>query len=244
MCIAAMAWDAHPDWLMIVAGNRDEYHARPSAPLARWEDEAIIAGRDLQAGGTWLGITDAGRGDAGRFALVTNFRAPGFPRPDLASRGALVTDVLAGREPEAPERFNPYSLLVAEPQGAWLWSNYPAAIRLPLPPGIHGLANGDFADPWPKTRLLNAALARWLAAGGADTGVLFEALADDSEPRADAPTDAPPIPVFIRNPVYGTRCSTVIAITRDGQGLIAERRFDAAGQLTGETAIPCRWPVS
>lgn len=244
MCIAAMAWDAHPDWLMIVAGNRDEYHARPSAPLARWDDgSGIFAGRDLQAGGTWLGATEAGR-----FALVTNFRVPGFPQPDRASRGALVTDVLTGHEPEAPERYNPYNLLTANPRGAWLWSNYPAAARLPLSPGVHGLSNGDFAHPWPKTRQLNAALTQWLGTGHGDIAALFGALADDTPPPAsdegEQGPEAPFSPVFIRNPLYGTRCSTVITIARDGGGRIAERRFDADGKPVGETTLAFRWPLT
>ncbi len=242
MCIAALAWDAHPDWLMVVAGNRDEFHARPSAPLAQWHDgSGIIAGRDLQAGGTWLGIAEQPR-----FALVTNFRAPGYPMPDMASRGALVTDVLTGQEPEAPSHYNPYNLMVATHQGAWMWGNYPTAFRLPLPPGIHGLSNGDFAQPWPKTRQLTAALGRWLAGGAADTAMLFDALADSSEPKGQTGSDGPEppyTPVFIRNPIYGTRCSTVIVIARDGQGLIAERRFEANGQPSGDTAIAFHWQL-
>ena len=244
MCIAAIAWDAHPDWLMILAGNRDEYHARPAAALAAWaDDSAIIAGRDLEAGGTWLGISEAGR-----FALVTNFRALGFPQPDRASRGALVTDMLAGRAPEALDRYNPFNLLIAHPGGAAVWSNYPGESRLPLPAGIHGLSNGDFTRPWPKTRRLTGALGQWLASGSGNRAALFDALRDDTEPDApahgDDGPDTPFSPVFIRNPVYGTRCSTVVAIARDGQGEIAERRFDAEGRLTGETVLAFRWPTA
>ena len=243
MCIAAIAWDAHPDWLMILAGNRDEYHARPAAALAAWaDDSAIIAGRDLEAGGTWLGISEAGR-----FALVTNYRAPGYPRPDRASRGKLVIDLLAGREPGPGGAYNPFNLLLAGPQGALLRTNHPGDSHVPLAPGIHGLSNGDFARPWPKTRCLTAALDAWLAGEAQAPAALFAALRDETPPPpAPTPEDgpeAPYSPVFIRNPVYGTRCSTVIAVARDGAGTIVERRFDAQGEPVGETALPFRWPV-
>jgi uncharacterized protein with NRDE domain len=92
MCIAAFAWRAHPRWLLIAAANRDEYHARPAASLARWPDaDHVLAGWDLQSGGTWLGVSEQGR-----FALVTNVRGYGLPDVDRASRGALVSDLLTG----------------------------------------------------------------------------------------------------------------------------------------------------
>ena len=102
MCVAAIAWRADPRWLLVAIGNRDEFHARPTAPLARWPDGRVIAGRDLEAGGTWLGVSQ------GRFGLVTNLRTPGYPKPELASRGALVTDWLRGQAPApAPWIFGP-----------------------------------------------------------------------------------------------------------------------------------------
>ena len=92
MCILALAWLAHPRWRLVVAGNRDELHARPAAPLARWgKPDHLIAGRDLEAGGTWLGVSEQGC-----FAVLTNLRGYGPPQPGRASRGALVTDLLAG----------------------------------------------------------------------------------------------------------------------------------------------------
>src|ERR1700744_764473 len=91
MCVLAFAWAAHPRWRMVLAGNRDELHARPSAPLARWETRDILAGRDLASGGTWLGVSEAGR-----LPVVPSLRGYGPPVPDRASRGALVTDLIAG----------------------------------------------------------------------------------------------------------------------------------------------------
>lgn len=230
MCVAAAAHRAHPRWRLVVIGNRDEFHERPTAPLSRWPNGAI-AGRDLQAGGTWLGVNDAGR-----FALVTNLRAEGYPRPELASRGALVTDWLAGRDPAAPETMNPFNLFMANAEAAWHLTNHPAVHRLPLAPGIHGLSNGPHEEPWAKTRALEAALARWLETGSADPAPLFAALADRTALTGPGP-DAPFSPVFICNALYGTRCSTVLLIDATGAARIIERRFAADGKATGETEI-------
>ncbi len=234
MCVAAIAWLAHPRWRLVGIGNRDEFHGRPTAPLDEW-DNGIIAGRDLQAGGTWLGIHPAGR-----FALVTNLRAEGYPKPGMASRGALVTDWLLGQPLGDLAAMNPFNLFVAGPDGAELLTNHPAPQRQPLAPGIHGLSNGSFADRWYKTLRLEAALAEWLVAGYDDPAPLFAALAD----RTLAP-DTPDVElssVFIANPVYGTRCSTVVLVDDDGQGTIIERSFDASGAATGEVTLAFGWP--
>lgn len=230
MCVAAAAFRAHPRWRLVVIGNRDEFHERPTAPLAEWES-GVIAGRDLQAGGTWLGVNAAGRA-----ALVTNLRVEGYPQPHLASRGALVTDWLAGREPAAPETMNPFNLFMAEPESAWHLTNHPRPQRRALAPGIHGLSNGPHHAPWAKTRALEAALGAWLEMGEDDPAALFAALADRTELPGEGP-DPRFSGVFIRNPLYGTRCSTVLTIAADGAARIIERRFDAAGQTTGETDL-------
>ena len=230
MCVAAAAFRAHPRWRLVVIGNRDEFHARPTAPLARWPS-GVIAGRDLQAGGTWLGVNEAGR-----FALVTNLRVDGYPLPHLASRGALVTDWLAGAEPAAPETMNPFNLFMADAHTASHLTNHPGVRRLPLAPGIHGLSNGPYEAPWAKTRALETALHAWLEAGVDDPEPLFAALADRSELPGAGP-EARFSPVFIRNDIYGTRCSTVLLIAADGAAQIIERRFDAECQADGETAI-------
>ena len=235
MCVAAAAFRAHPRWRLVVIGNRDEFHERPTAPLSRW-DSGVIAGRDLLAGGTWLGVNDEGR-----CALVTNLRAEGYPQPHLASRGALVTEWLAGREPAAPETMNPFNLFMADARSAWHLTNHPEVRRFALAPGIHGLSNGPHEAPWAKTRALEAALASWLAADQGNPALLFGALAD----RTELPGAGPEprfSPVFIRHPLYGTRCSTVIAIDATGRGRIIERRFDADGVTTGETELT--FPVS
>lgn len=253
MCVLAFAWMAHPRWQLVLAGNRDELHARPAAPLARWAERPdIIAGRDLEAGGTWLGVSEQGR-----LAVVTNLRGHGTPVRDRASRGALVADLLAGDSADAdagtvdPARFNPFNLIVADTAQARFLTNRPAPTRTALAPGIYGLSNGALDEPWPKTLQLKAALLDWLVEARDDPRALLESLRSETLPgfgRApDAPSDVPQeprlSPVFIRNPVYGTRCSTVVAIDRAGKGLIVERRFDSRGEQAGEASLAFTWPA-
>ncbi|WP_225206871.1 NRDE family protein [Novosphingobium huizhouense] len=237
MCVAALAWDAHPRWRLVVIGNRDEFHDRAAAPLARWDD-GTIAGRDLLAGGTWLGANAAGR-----LALVTNYRVEGYPRPGAPSRGSLVTDWLAGRAPGDIAAMNPFHLIEASPEGAWHRSNYPAPVRTALASGIHGLSNGGFDDRWAKTLRLEAVLADWLASGSDAIAPLLAALRDET-PLPPPPSGAGPLPgfspVFIANPVYGTRCSSVFLLDREGAGTAFERSFDAGGAATGEVEIRFR----
>lgn len=250
MCIAAFAWKAHPRWLLVAAANRDEYHARQAAPLAHWaEADHVLAGRDLQSGGTWLGVSEQGR-----FALVTNVRGYGLPDPDRASRGALVSDVLTGSgrytDTSAADLmdFNPVNLIVVDDAGARFGSNRPEPVVLTLEPGIHGLANGALDAPWPKTVQLKAALAEWLHGAAEHPGQLLEPLAWDvltllSRSEVN-PADGAATPIFIRNPLYGTRCSTVVAVNSEGGGVMIERRFDAEGLAVGETTLSFAWPVS
>ncbi|MBN8484470.1 MAG: NRDE family protein [Sphingomonadales bacterium] len=231
MCVAAIAWSAHPEWTLVAIGNRDEYHARPAAPLTRW-DSGILAGRDLEAGGTWLGVSP------GRFALVTNRRAEGYPRAGMASRGGLVTGWLQSEDPGNTAAMNPFNLFTASPGGARLETNFPTAESHMLPPGIHGLSNGGLDERWHKITRLEGALANWLQAGQAPA-VLLDALADETPDPADP--DNFLSPPFIRNPGYGTRCSSVIAVKADGRGTIIERRFDELGLVTGETELDFVW---
>lgn len=239
MCIAALAWQAHPRWRLIALANRDEFHARPASPLAR--DGNLVCGRDLQSGGTWLGVRD---GAEPRFVLVTNHRADGFPQAGRPSRGALVTALLDGADPgkHALGVYNPFNLFAVSNDSLWLLGNHPEQRRR-LEPGLHGLSNGPFDDPWPKTRHLADSLSRWLANDCEETEPLFAALADETLP---SPGDSGPkpyfSPVFIRNPHYGTRCSTLVLVDRAGNGRIIERRFDRDGKTTGETGLHFTWP--
>lgn len=253
MCVAAFAWRAHPRWHLVAIGNRDEFHKRPAAPLERWaEPGGVIAGRDLKSGGTWLGISEAGR-----FALVTNLRGHGSPDPNRASRGALVTDQLAGEgayansEAASLNDFNPFNLILADRHEARFLSNRPQEIRTALANGIYGLSNGTLDEPWPKTLQLKSTLLDWLTADGVDFAPLFEALASETLPDiglhpsqpSDVAQEASETPAFIRNSIYGTRCSTVVAIGREGNGTITERRFAPSGEVSGETSFAFRWEL-
>jgi uncharacterized protein with NRDE domain len=232
MCVVAIAWQAHPKWRMLVAGNRDEYHARASAPMAVWDDvPGVIGGRDLVSGGSWMGVSDSGR-----FAVVTNIRDTGGPDPAKRSRGALVSDWLAaGDLPAAFQEFNPFNLIVTDLQSATLLSNRPASMQQPLPRGIHGLSNAIPGEHWPRKDRLVGLMANWLAGPAEGPEALLDMLSADDEPGRD------PHPIFIRNPVYGTRCSTVVAVDNAGGVRIVERRFDASGFTVGEAAINFSW---
>lgn len=252
MCVLALAWRSHPRWRLVMAGNRDELHARPSAPLARWErPDHLLAGKDLQSGGSWLGVSEQGR-----FAVVTNLRGHGAPEPGRASRGALVTDMLSGEgryaDPGAAQLsdFNPFNLIVADRDEARFLSNRPEIIRSALAPGLYGLSNGALDEPWPKTMRLKEILLGWVVADAFRPEELLDGLREETLPDvglsptgpSDIPQEPALSPIFIRNPVYGTRCSTVVAIDDQGRGLIVERRYGPAGEATGETALSFSWP--
>jgi uncharacterized protein with NRDE domain len=251
MCVLAFAWRLNPRWPLVLAGNRDELHARPSAPLGRWpEAPQVLGGRDLASGGSWLGVNEAGA-----MAVVTNLRGYGPPQEGRPSRGRLVEDVLTGAgefaDPERAElsRLNPFSLITVADGRAGFAANRPEVVRRVLEPGLYGLSNGGLDEPWPKTVKLKAALEAWLAAGGEDLEPLFAALADESRPPEDelpstgldAERERLASAVFIRSPVYGTRCSTVVRVDADGRGEIAERRFEPDGAVSGYTRLAFTW---
>ncbi|AKC86764.1 NRDE family protein [Pseudoxanthomonas suwonensis] len=250
MCVVALAWNAHPRWRLLLAGNRDEFHARPTAPLAAWDDgSGIVAGRDLEAGGTWLGV-DA----RGRCALVTNVRDLRRPQDGL-SRGLLASDYLRG-EDDAPgraqallpsaERYRPFNLLLADAQACTWVGNLPQVRLATLADGVHVLSNAALDTPWPKAETLGARLRDWLDAGdGQDFAPLFAALADETRyPDARLPDTGIGLErerwlsaAFIRGEDYGTRASTVVALNHDGGGVIVERRWGPMGVPLGETRL-------
>jgi uncharacterized protein with NRDE domain len=240
MCVLALAWKAHPRWRLVVAGNRDELHVRPTAPLRRWEDQPdLLAGQDLQSGGTWLGISEEGR-----FAVVTNLRSDGAPKPEAPSRGVLLRDLLAGAGRFATltdldlTLFSPFNLLTVIEDALVFSTNQPIPKQNPLTAGVYGLSNGMLDEPWPKTVRLKSILAEWLAGSAADPQGLLPGLAEDRLAQEGAEIS----PIFVRNPVYGTRCSSIVAIDGAGLGVFIERRFDAQGSPTGETRLEFSWP--
>ena len=249
MCLIAFAWQTHPRWRLVLAGNRDEFHARPSAPLARWDDGVVIGGRDLEAGGTWLGVTDAGR-----CCVVTNVRDPRDPQLGV-SRGLLATDYLkgvAGADAHAralqaiAADYRPFNLLTFDAADAFYLGNRPVPKAQAVTAGIHGLSNADFNTPWPKTRALMQRLEAWLGthADDDDFAPLFAALADEHRaPDEQLPDTGVGLErerwlssAFIRGELYGTRASTIVALGHDGRGVIVERRYGPLGREEGETA--------
>lgn len=246
MCLLSLAWKVHPRWQLLMAGNRDEFHARPTAPLAAWPaaEGGLLAGRDLRSGGTWAGV-----GRNGRMAVVTNVRDP-LARQTGPSRGALVADYLRATVPAADfadtlatgaAAYAPFNLLLADTDSCQFLGNHPLH-RQPLAPGVHGMSNGPLDAPWPKTLILNAAMQAWLGAGRDDLAPLWAALASTTRAE-DALLPDTGIGLererwlssaFIRSAEYGTRASTIIALDADGNGFIHERRFDPEGTCVGE----------
>ncbi|VWX59835.1 NRDE family protein [Sphingorhabdus sp. 109] len=252
MCIISLAWQAHPHWKLVAIGNRDELHDRPAQPLARWPGhEHLLAGKDVQAGGTWLGVSEKGR-----FAVVTNLSGYGAPDRSRASRGDLLKDFLLGDghyadlESVSLTDFNPFNLITVAHDQALVHSNRPDNLSRRLEPGIHGLSNGSLANPWAKARHLDAALQDWLQNRPEDPAALLGLLTDrstyppTSDRKGSRPVQLEPSSsgIFIENPVYGTRCSTIVAIDHAGNGSMLERRFDAAANVIGEDRLTFSWP--
>jgi uncharacterized protein with NRDE domain len=260
MCLLVLAWQAHPRYRLVVAANRDEFHARPTAPLAEWPaPENILAGRDLRANGTWLGL-DRRR----RFGVITNFRELQRPLPEAPSRGALIPRYLEGvdnaatylgrLEPEAP-RYTGFNLLLTDGDSLWYASNRAERFARPLPPGVYGLSNQSLDTPWPKLRRVRRRFDAWLSdPDNASASGLFALLDDRATATADEELPQTGIPPewervlsapFVVNPDYGTRCSTVLLLEPSGAGYLAERRFNPEGVQEGATEFalaPDRWP--
>lgn len=261
MCLLVLAWNTHPRYRLVVAANRDEYHDRPTAALGRWPvPDEILAGRDLRAGGTWLGI-DRSR----RFGIVTNFRDLVRAPPAAPSRGGLIPGYLGGAAGPgaylgALERdaagYGGFNLLLADGESLWYASNRGTPFARALSPGVHGLSNERLDTPWPKLRRVRRGFEEWLrGSGSAEGGELFALLADRTAASEDEVLPDTGLSVqwehilsspFVLNERYGTRCSTVVALEPSGACYLAERRFDAGGACTGETEYrlaPGEWPV-
>lgn len=254
MCLMTLALDAHRRFPLVLAANRDEFFERPAARLAWWTPETgvppVLSGRDLSAGGTWLGLTAEGR-----LAVVTNVRRPVPPDPQAPSRGGIVMRWLKGDQ--RPDQFwpsvalsghQPYNLVAADfREGLCFWAGSEQPCPRRIERGIIGLSNGQLDEPWPKVRRLKERLhdAIDLACTADDLASrLMAALAD----RQVAPDDQLPdtgigqererwlSPAFIRSPDgrYGTRCSTLVITERQPKHLVThvfERTFTSGPGL-------------
>lgn len=244
MCLLAMAYCVHSNYPLIVAANRDEFFQRPSAAADFWSDHSdVLAGRDLQQGGTWMGVTRTGR-----FAALTNVRDPRAMRPTARSRGLIVAQFLLGNDaanryleelrPHADD-YNGFNLLAGDADSLYFF-NSRAERAEPLRPGIYGLSNHTLDTPWPKVTRAKASLEKALNHDEQELeAALFELLADRAHPDDDALPDTGVglekerwlSPVFIAAENYGTRCSTVL-LAGSSATIFVERSFDNLGEVT------------
>lgn len=243
MCLITVAWRARADLPLVVAANRDEWRDRPAEPAHWWPDHPeLLAGRDLQAGGTWMGVTRNGR-----FASVTNFRDPADRRAAARSRGGLVTDyLLSDADPGAwladlmhrAGEYNGFNLILGDGESLWYYGSREGLAR-PVPEGVHGLSNHLLDEPWPK--VVRARLATETAMKQVDPApMLFDALSD----RQGAPDAALPSTVvglawerrlssaLITGNDYGTRASTVLSFSANGDVTFEERSRGVDGSVT------------
>jgi uncharacterized protein with NRDE domain len=250
MCLLVVAWRSHPRYRLVVAGNRDEFHERPTAPLGWWSDApGTLAGRDLRAGGTWLGLDRSGR-----FGLVTNFRDASGASATAPSRGQLVPAFLRHARPAAEflaelqpaaQSYAGFNLLLGDVGDLHYFTNVGDATPRRLPPGIYGQSNHRLDEPWPKLVRTRRRLAAVLADANPEPAQLFALLADRTPAEYGSPPDTglPPdleralSAPFVRHDRYGTRCSTVALIEHDGRTVVLERRFDATGTQIGAGRI-------
>jgi len=244
MCLIALAWKSHPRYALVVAANRDEWRERPTEASGWWKDHPeILAGRDLRAGGTWMGVTKGGR-----FAAVTNFRDPSDKRTTALSRGNLVadfllsdaapSDYLASLVARAPQ-FNGFNLILGDGKSLAYFGSRESKVR-GIEPGVHGLSNHLLDEPWPKVTRARKAMESALHAPQ-PAPHLFDLLSDRNTASDDELPDTGVgiawerrlAPALIAGEEYGTRSSTVLTVTRDGHVAWEERTRDSGGGDAG-----------
>jgi uncharacterized protein with NRDE domain len=244
MCLILVLWRAHPDYPCVIAANRDEFHSRATAPAAWWPTvPPILAGRDLEAGGTWLGVQPSGR-----FAALTNYRDPRLIRTGVPSRGRLVTDILQsgasvaaslGHLREVAARYNPFNMLFSDGERLGIFESVRGSGR-ELGPGLYGLSNHLLDTPWPKVQLAKSRLAA--ALGDLDDDAAVMRLLRDATPAPDAELPQTGITLewermvssaFVRARDYGTRCSTLVRVDAGGRVRFDEWSWDPQGRESG-----------
>lgn len=245
MCLVVFAWQAHPQYRLILAGNRDESHRRPTQDAHWWPDnDTILAGRDLQAGGTWLAIDKSGR-----FATVTNFREGQKSTGNLESRGTLVTDFVTGfqslqqfESSISNTQYAGFSLLASDGESMSYFSNRDD-LESKLDPGLYGLSNASLDTPWTKVIRAKAGLESLIENDAVNETELMRLLSD-RKPAPVGAIDNEDLPfkiaraisaAFIVTPEYGTRSTTTLLWGRNDAIEFCERRFDPAGNATGES---------
>ncbi|KVV01385.1 MULTISPECIES: NRDE family protein [unclassified Pseudomonas] len=246
MCLIVFAWRPGHAQPLVVAANRDEFYARPTKPLAQWaEAPQVYAGRDLEAGGTWLGI-----GADGRFAALTNIRESHKP-VSRRSRGELVGDFLSGNQPigdyfkDVGRRsldYAGFNLLLGTRDELWHFNSHQTA-PVPLSAGVYGLSNAGLDSPWPKLIKAKAKLHKLLS--DPQTSALLNLLGDQTRAQASELPDTGVglatefllSSVFIASPKYGTRASTALIVKADGSRVMVEQSFGPYGGRLGEVRL-------
>lgn len=244
MCILFIAVKQHPHYPLIIAANRDEFHARLTSPSHFWP-EGFLAGKDEQAGGTWMGLSPNGR-----FSALTNIRAPSTDRFDAKTRGELVVQALAADNDVAfteqlkthATQYNGYNLVYGTLDKLHVFNSH-SLEHNELRPGVYGLSNAKLNTPWPKTQLgvsaLNLACQNPF---GLSTETLFSILKNaEKAPDHLLPETGIAQPwekllssIFIQSPDYGTRSSTIVTVDNDNNVLWHEKTFSASGDVIGE----------
>ena len=245
MCLIILAYRCRTDYPLIVAANRDEFYSRPTQALDFWpEQRGVLAGKDLQAGGTWMGLHRSGR-----LAAITNFRDPDRHRPEAPSRGHLVSDFIRGRREARPyldalhrenRGYNGFNLIAGRMSSLIYYSNRGGAPR-PIEAGIHGLSNHLLDTPWPKIQRARRALTAIVEREERPQPEALMGLLQDRHipPDGDLPATGIGIewerllaPAFIQSPTYGTRSSSVLLMAADGRSQFIERTFTPGGRIT------------
>ena len=242
MCLILFSYQTHPHFPLILAANRDEFYERPTERAHWWEDSPrLLAGKDLKAGGTWMGVHQSGK-----IAALTNIRDLSKPQKENApSRGEIVTNFLLGvQSPEAfvqdlgrvGDAYNGFNLLAGYVDDLYWYSNESLAYKK-VSPGIHGLSNHLLDTPWPKVEKGKAALTE-LVDREIDIEALFHMLYDQEiAPDAQLPATGVSLEwervlsaMHIRSEGYGTRVSTVILVDKQGKVYFEERAFVPKGE--------------
>lgn len=236
MCLIFISINQHPEFKLIVAANRDEFYNRKTAPAQFWTDQPnILGGRDLEAGGTWLGVNKKGK-----VSMITNYRDPKNINPKAPSRGQLVSDFLVndigGRayfeRIAHPESYNGFNLITGTPDALFYFSNYRDGIT-EMKSGLFGLSNHLLDSPWPKVTKGKALMADLLSKPFVSND-LFELLYNEGVASDDLLPDTGVglereralSSMFIKSPGYGTRCSTVILVDHNNNFTFSERVYD------------------
>ena len=244
MCLIAFAYNMHPEYKLVLMANRDEFYKRPTRAAQFWNNEHkpdLLAGKDLEGGGTWMGVTKTGK-----WAALTNYRDPNWTRDNPPTRGNIALNYLT--DSYSPEQYlnelqktalqyEGFNVLVGDKENLFHYSNANDKITK-LEPGIHGVSNAVLNTSWPKLKFAKDELSNAVNRDNLNKELLFKVLKNDQQaaekaiPNTGIPHELEKAisPVFIQTENYGTRCSTLIFINRNGSVSFTERRFSEKGE--------------